>query len=1136
MLNTFTYGANYQVVGKIDPEKLSYRGAFKPVQGTAQDLAQHISKGHPWMPAVLDRDCRREQAKANHTEILGADIDSGMSIASAMQHPFIAQHCALAIESASSRQEHEKFRLVFRLPKAVENWQQIRICNRYLIHVLGVADPACKDASRFFFGAPGRVPFILNEGAVLHDSFMQEAIAWHEAEESAARQEAEIRARLFAEQWSQNPDQKLDEIREALAHIAPYTPGEGRYSSLVTMAGGVLSDLGPSVGRQVLEEWDTGRGKWGKDFSRWLDSVEKTRPSKPATLGTVFYLARSEAGYTPTQPKRGWGGPALSEYDAYLRQEIERQKVESAQAQEAAGQSHQLRRQKFAAETAKIQEELNSLRIEPTITAEGRYIPSGLVKLPQIPGIILVNAEMGSGKTHTVLNELVSEHRAKLPNAFRGSFVPRNLLGMQSGELLGLPHHSKQYTLKALTEVTACLESIGKFPLDKLPKQPPLILFDEISQTLKQILYGHTCGNYHAFVLKRLRDLLRWVADQGGWIILSEDGITNVELDFIQQSSGLEVVDFLGFKRTEKPVKKYQIYDHPSVTWSHISKLLTAGKNIVIASDSQKWLRETEQMAIGLGVPEQDIWILDSDSSEKPWAKSFAKDPDQFVTANNPRIIGYSPSFCSGGSINDPRQHFSAMAIHLIHLEPRESKQLCDRLRTNVLRFGYVKERAASDDDLFSSCRPDLILRDVFRNADGVAKLIQFAEYAAKQNPTDHEGAPLDLLGLMERIKVSREEPSSDYGFYLNFWAKYRARETYGKLNLRSNLVKIWQAQGHVVELTETSNIKPLVEQRKDIREKLDRKEAIEFSKADASELSANEARDILSQMGATKEERMAARKRLHIEKLPGCPLDDVEFVLKVVVQENGKFLKTAELLWLAQHPEAAAMIDRWGWYSSFKRAALRDEMVWMPKLSYRTGQAKLLNECPLQPFIDGTITQWDNTTPEALAVHNWAYLHQRQFKRYFRLTIKPLMPDDCATEERSNFHTPTQTVNKLLRKLGFETKVVARKGARGDRLRQYKVTNLEDLDRSDILKALTERFTSQCNDRQEAVPESVSATCTIKTSIQNTDTPSKELFTPESLQDIRSMWKAAWEAADSESLRAVIRLFPREVLLKAIA
>ncbi|MCU0465625.1 MAG: hypothetical protein MUF38_13800 [Anaerolineae bacterium] len=47
---------------KTDPQKLSYPGAWQWAQGTIEDLATHISKGNPWMPARLSGNGRRWQS------------------------------------------------------------------------------------------------------------------------------------------------------------------------------------------------------------------------------------------------------------------------------------------------------------------------------------------------------------------------------------------------------------------------------------------------------------------------------------------------------------------------------------------------------------------------------------------------------------------------------------------------------------------------------------------------------------------------------------------------------------------------------------------------------------------------------------------------------------------------------------------------------------------------------------------------------------------------------------------------------------------------------------------------------------------------------------------------------------------
>jgi hypothetical protein len=257
---TFTIGFNHKVVGKTAPYALSDPGDWQPTSATFADLANHIGKGHPWMPALLDGNQKRWQINSNYAEVIALDIDNQvkekdgkiyrheMLIAEAIKHPYIAAYCALGIPSASHSDNWNKFRLVFRLPRPVKDWETLRICNRYLAHVIGSADPACKDASRFFFGAPGRKPFLLNEAATLPANFIDEAMAWHQALEAAERRRAEQAQRQWLEYQAKNPGVDTDGlVRSALAAISPDCDYNDWIGIGMALAG---------MGDHWLQDWD----------------------------------------------------------------------------------------------------------------------------------------------------------------------------------------------------------------------------------------------------------------------------------------------------------------------------------------------------------------------------------------------------------------------------------------------------------------------------------------------------------------------------------------------------------------------------------------------------------------------------------------------------------------------------------------------------------------------------------------------------------------------------------------------------------------------------------------------------------------------------------------------------------------
>jgi hypothetical protein len=290
---TFAIGINTKIVGKCDPQQLSYSGAWQNVSYTIEQLAAHIGKGHPWMPAQLNNGGERWQANANSADVLGIDIDSGMTIQQALDHPFVKAHCALVIESASSTPEHNKFRLVFPLAGTIEGWQLIRMCNCYLISLIGVADKACKDASRFFFGAQGRTPALI-QSASLPDDFLDQVQTWNAKLEAIAAREQAQRANYLA---SIDTTDQANLVQQALAFIPPYTPGNGTYDDLIVMMAGVVNDLG-SEGEALLEAW----GGFGRETAKKVAGLSRT-PNKKATVGTVFHLAKEYGFQFPKKQK-----------------------------------------------------------------------------------------------------------------------------------------------------------------------------------------------------------------------------------------------------------------------------------------------------------------------------------------------------------------------------------------------------------------------------------------------------------------------------------------------------------------------------------------------------------------------------------------------------------------------------------------------------------------------------------------------------------------------------------------------------------------------------------------------------------------------------------------------------------------
>lgn len=1061
---SYRIGINKKIVGKYDSNKLSYVGAFVPKPLTLQELADHCGqKGHPWMPSTLDDGKPRRKQYANYAELLALDIDDGMTIEQAKSNPFFAAHCGLAIESASSSLEQNKFRAVLPLSKPIVGHELIETCLRYMLHLFPEADKSCKDASRYFFGATGRTPFILNESASLPESFLADALTW-QAQQS--------------EQAKANRPQALK-----------------RYDCTIAAATDVLFQTleqqiipriqaSPSLLFGDLEGWrDAGKNAW----CPFCTEVEPAPSFNVAPHSPVWicYGCSPEGGNYLSYAQRRFGIsllqaveylaqlagvdlPKRKDYDIgddrlYQQKIAEQEKqdrceqAEEKERQRSEQSSDQRRKRKFREETERIQAYLNGNSAQPTLSVCGEFITSDLVRLPEKSGIIIVQAPTKSRKSTVALKALIEQHRARYgEQGHISAWVPRRKLGLQLGKDLDLPLHKDDAT----NRFTACVESIRVCnPINWHDDIPPLLLFDEPSMTFKQILEGGTTKDNQAFVLDRLRNNLKAVADRGGWILLSEDTVTDLELDFIRTASGLEVVEFLDFHKKPEH-REIQLYDRISAVWAETKRRLEDGQNIIQGSDCRRELERVEQLVLSLRIPEDKVFLFTKETAHQPYFDEFIADRAAFIEKYQPRYIGFSPLIGTGVSIEDETGHFNAMALHLNQLEPRDAIQISERLRSDAPRYGFVKESAFKDDDLYSSSRPDVIKRDLFRNRTGIEKLTNFGSYVAQKADAmgvERESYQTPIFDAIARLDAEKDDINTTFGWYLDFYCRYKARENYNKGRIREGLISRWVAKGYSVSFVETVPNKEMQNCRKQTKRGLEQVEANKFAECDTSDTTLQQAWDILTTCNqTTPEQRLRARKRILEDRLPGCPLNDAEFIKRVIVEHHGRFLKATELLWMTRNPEIAQHLDRWSWESQHTKAGQTGQFVILHKLSVRSGQAKLLNECPLQPFICGEVEFYTNDSLEAIAVKDWALLHNRQFRRYLRLTIK---------EE----HTPVKVVNKILRKLRFEPQSVKRPGGLGGRDRVWAIANEQaDLDRTLILESLTRRFNEKIEQKEQ--------------------------------------------------------------------
>ncbi len=77
-----------------------YRDGFKTQELTINGLAEAVKRGHAWSCATYDHSMR---SKANYqqAQLIGLDIDNGLTLNDALKHPFVKQYGQLIYTSAS---------------------------------------------------------------------------------------------------------------------------------------------------------------------------------------------------------------------------------------------------------------------------------------------------------------------------------------------------------------------------------------------------------------------------------------------------------------------------------------------------------------------------------------------------------------------------------------------------------------------------------------------------------------------------------------------------------------------------------------------------------------------------------------------------------------------------------------------------------------------------------------------------------------------------------------------------------------------------------------------------------------------------------------------------------------------------
>ena len=222
-----------------------------------------------------------------------------LNLDEAIEHPFIKQYCALIYTTASHQPGWDKFRLVFVLPEYVQGAETVEVLTRYLMKHLP-HDPACKDASRVFYGNSQATFPLIQPHVRLPQSWIDEAVTTaHQEKIEYEKRLAEITIRRlqFQDRAEANKWDIDQLIQQALTYIPTRSPGSNNYNECLNVLMALTSHYGAVDAEIIGEQWSPSiKG------TSWniRDKIRSFRSRSGISIGTLFHIAKQYGFRFPT--------------------------------------------------------------------------------------------------------------------------------------------------------------------------------------------------------------------------------------------------------------------------------------------------------------------------------------------------------------------------------------------------------------------------------------------------------------------------------------------------------------------------------------------------------------------------------------------------------------------------------------------------------------------------------------------------------------------------------------------------------------------------------------------------------------------------------------------------------------------
>lgn len=151
------------------PEKRGghwFAAGFESKDLSMAELADQVRAGHAFSSQFAKG--RRSKANFIASGVIAADVDYGMTIEQALNHPLVRNNAGMIYTTGRHTPEHNRFRIVFELEAPIESEKTYHHALLGLISRL-LSDRSCQDGARFFYGNTSADVFHIGKVLAAHE-------------------------------------------------------------------------------------------------------------------------------------------------------------------------------------------------------------------------------------------------------------------------------------------------------------------------------------------------------------------------------------------------------------------------------------------------------------------------------------------------------------------------------------------------------------------------------------------------------------------------------------------------------------------------------------------------------------------------------------------------------------------------------------------------------------------------------------------------------------------------------------------------------------------------------------------------------------------------------------------------------